>query len=674
MKTKIRFLLFLSLLYISAISAETVQHDIPCISIIPYPTEIRINADAFQLKDGFTISSSKELRPLADLYLRDMYRLYQINGQFQKGRASIQLLQVDTMQEQNYRLVCSKNGITVYGKSYNELTMGITTLLQVTTPEGKVPFMRINDCPIRNFRSLLLDVARKPISIETVKQCVEMCRWYKINYLQIHFTDDFFTFPSQKYPQLADPKAAFTREELKALVNYAKVRGVIIIPELEMPGHTTAMRRNMPELFGKMEYGVIDMVNEKTCNAMKDIIKEMMEVFYTSPYFHIGGDEAAIQKYGETEPVKAYMKSKGFNSVTDVYCEFIVKMHDFIKSHGKTMMLWESFRNKGTDKIQIPDDIQVTAYETAFQRPDSLIKNGYKIINASWKPAYVCPGWRWSQEYIYKWNMFRWENWWPLAPSTKHPIQLEATPAVLGTQMCAWEMNDATHVPSLHSRLPAFSEVAWHGKTERSYEDFVERYRKVDLKYMHLIFPVIEEKKGFTDTDPFYKVNHRAENSYRQKAAIRFHPILPDTYITYTQNGTMPEKNSSRLSELILNESRDIRMCLFDKNGKVLGYRHLEYTLDPLEASFIGDMEPRTNQVANDWKESFKGNILVKLHCRCRAEIHYTLDGKMPTMTSPEYPEEGIPIQETARLSAQCFIDGNAYGKPYRCTFSKKEE
>src|SRR5690606_23241317 len=106
---------------------------------------------------------------------------------------------------------------------------------------------------------------------------------------------------------------------------------------------------------------------------------------------------------------------------------------------GKTTVIWESFAGQGSKHVKIPDDILVIAWETLYQRPDSLLENGYTIVNASWKPLYITPRQRWTAKQLHEdWNPYVWASWWDKAPSF-NPITIEPNPKVIGAQLCSWE-------------------------------------------------------------------------------------------------------------------------------------------------------------------------------------------------------------------------------------------
>jgi hexosaminidase len=94
---------------------------------------------------------------------------------------------------------------------------------------------------------------------------------------------------------------------------------------------------------------------------------------------------------------------------------------------------------------------------------------------------------KWSPEYIYGWNMDRWENWWDQSKAFKTPINVNPTPLVHGAEMCAWEQADKTELPSLRQRLAAMSERLWNPEAGRSYQDFSARLNATDAALTKLL-------------------------------------------------------------------------------------------------------------------------------------------------------------------------------------------
>ena len=124
-----------------------------------------------------------------------------------------------------------------------------------------LPFVTVHDYPDVEYRSMLVDVARALVTSDDLYEAIDFCRHYKINVLHLHLGDDHaWTFPSDAWPKLGTQNTGFmgacpyvySKAELQALVAYADVRGVQLLPELEGPGHSGAMRRSVPSFSGSV--------------------------------------------------------------------------------------------------------------------------------------------------------------------------------------------------------------------------------------------------------------------------------------------------------------------------------------------------------------------------------------------------------------------------------------
>ena len=170
-------------------------------------------------------------------------------------------------------------------------------------PDGiDVPRLSLSDYSAAEYPGLMLDVARQNNTLQDVRNCVELCRLYKVRYLHLHLNDmESFMFPSKLFPKLGShngsafggPKCKlWDRDELLATIKFADERGVAIVPELETVFHTGAMMQDMPSEFGGP--GVLNIGSEKLYQSLEPLIEEMCDVFESSPFFQIGCDEASI--------------------------------------------------------------------------------------------------------------------------------------------------------------------------------------------------------------------------------------------------------------------------------------------------------------------------------------------------------------------------------------------
>ena len=358
----------------------------------------------------------------------------------------------------------SVNGtVTISGRSQYEIANGAATLLHLTGADGKIPNVSIHDSPDSRFRGVEVDLGRKHVSLSTVKELVDVCFLYKMNNMILHLTDDQrFVFPSTAFPKLAS-KNAFSIEELKELEAYAAARGVYITPELDVPGHCSVLRNQYPETF-KSKQGRLDVESPECREGLKTLIKEMCDVFQSTPYFHLGCDEAHPATTGEK------------------FIRFITEMNDYIKSRNKHTIIWN-----GTGEA-IPDDIIVIIWNQI--NPTQYIEKGHPIINGNSWPFYMGRHYPASEpismqslEQIYEWSTFKYCN-------ERNPITIPPTNQVLGAMVVMWEQPDYLVIPQFRNRIAAISCLVWNREGETDFTDFSDRLPPANRILEKMLYPV----------------------------------------------------------------------------------------------------------------------------------------------------------------------------------------
>ena len=512
-------ILLLSLLVISCSKKVKYIDKEVNVNIVPLPKKVNIvdsNKYILLPKKINVFIDSNEKKNLFDLISKDFEKL-SFSNSFKlvsnKNRSNLSLEIDKELDEEEYEI--DINGkVVIKGGSLNAIKMARSTLLQLSeNNKGRVifPLLTLNDSPDASYRGLLIDLARKWHKVETIYKLIDLASFYKLNYLQFHLTDDqLFTFPSENFPKLQTKDKHYTKEELLSIVDYAYQRGIVIVPEVDVPGHSMQFVKKYPEIFsisdaesggedlfgGRVDFvNVLNMGKEEVYTSLEKLFIEVMDIFHTSPYFHLGADEANLKLIVDDPDIKKFMiKNNLGNDIHELYRYFIVRMNDFFKSKGKQMFVWEGFSRNG--KIEIPKDITVFEFESLYNLPNHLIEDGYKLVNTSWKPLYVVRSGnpdpnvlplKWGPERIYEWNMWKWETWFYKSPAYKNPIQLERNKNVIGAQMCSWEQTDESEVPSLRKRLPSFVERIWNVDKKVEFDVFYEKVNKTDIVLSEII-------------------------------------------------------------------------------------------------------------------------------------------------------------------------------------------
>ncbi len=398
------------------------------------------------------------------------------------------------LKEGEYRISCSDKGLFAYAGERKGAGYALTTLAQLISfsDNGFVcPEVEIQDSPDRDFRALMIDLARKWHPFPTLLEYVDLCWFYKIRYLHLHFVDDqSYTLPSKQFPKLPTQGRSYTFDEIKELNSYAESRGVELIPEIEVPGHAKATVLAYPELFGHTGDALDPACGRLICVGKKSIMDtlscmtdEVISMFPHSEYFHIGGDEAPIRAWDTCDDCKAYMQEQSVSGVYALYTDFIKKMTDLVLAKGKTPIVWEGFPKEGAEKLS--RDIIVSVFESRYHISPELLDEGFKMVNASWQPLYIVPTRHWTPEEIYEWNVFRWQNWWSESKAYENPIELSPNKNVLGGELCAWECTYEQEIGVVRENLAALAERTWNIAPIISTEDF--------RRSLNAIIPVTEK-------------------------------------------------------------------------------------------------------------------------------------------------------------------------------------
>ncbi len=294
--------------------------------------------------------------------------------------------------------------------------------------------------------------------------------------------------------------------------------------------------------------------------AVATIVGEMCEVFKSSPYFHIGGDEADLALADQNVDFRAAMKKYDLPNQHELYRQFLCRMNQVVKKHGKQMIVWEGFGRQG--KIQIPKDIIVMTYEIRFYLPHDLVNDGYKVINASWTPLYVVNDNRRPASEIYAWNRLQFKPFG--AKAEEAGIVVPPSDTVIGAQLCAWEQPERLELPSERHRLPAMIERIWNPAAGKSYPDFERRLAHTDLLLDLLLHKFSVQADGLCSFG-----DNRFQRELR--LALTLSPAVKGK-IYYTLDGADPTPSSPAFSGTIrLDKTTDFKAQVFDADGKPLG-------------------------------------------------------------------------------------------------------
>jgi len=554
------------------------------LSLVPWPHELHRQSGALALAKVSIAFPGPSCESIANVLADEIHDKTGIRPTLSKSvsAATIILKLVDGIGSEGYRLEVNRR-VTITASTMKGLSWGAVTLLQAIEAKNDrivIPKMAIADHPSRPYRGLMVDVARRWHSIDVLKQCVILCHLNKLNYLQLHLSDDqSFTFPSKAFPLINTQNqhggTSYTVEELKDLVRFGDQRGVTIVPEMDIPGHSATLNRTMPDLFkikGTKPYehhATINFVNPAVLNAVDTLIGEMCDVFKSSPYFHMGGDEADIALVDQHADFQAAFRQLGLppKSQQELFRRFISQVNDMVKKHGKKLIVWEGFGRNPDSRFHIPKDILVMEFENAYYLPADLLADGYTVVNASWTPLYVVNRHVWPAKKVYDWGLGQFGRFSNLYPTTEWMKTADVT-HIEGAQVCSWESPEEVELENLRRLVPAMAERVWNPGLGSTFEAFQARLLKTDQILEKLVHTVSIESSRLDAIDP----NGYDVPCFTKPVSISL-TASREGIIRYTLNGMSPTTLSTAFAgQISLTHSTTVRTALFSPFGNKIGY------------------------------------------------------------------------------------------------------
>jgi len=362
-----------------------------------------------------------------------------------------------------YRISARDLRIRVEAEESTGAAQAAASLLQLARIDDSGvswPVTKISDRPDCSYRSFMVDMGRNPHSPEALRDVVDMCWFYKVNYLQLHLADDqLCSWPSRAFPKLQSSNAGWHWEDFVKLEAYSQARGVTIIPELDVPAHSTLLRKNYPEVFGETPEELAR--NTEARKGIEQLLLEMTSVFQSTPFVHIGGDEA----YGVAQILQR---------------DLINHLNRFVKKLRKRTIVWEG-PGLGQGGNKVDEDVIHVNWRTINFPARDMLKAGYEVVNASWDPLYVVDHYPRTMftavevKRCYEWDRRVFAHVNPGIPTFAKPHRVESGKGILGFCMPWWEGREENLVPLCLPRLAAVSCAAWNRKGELDFASFQRR-------------------------------------------------------------------------------------------------------------------------------------------------------------------------------------------------------
>lgn len=479
--------------------------------LIPQPVAMQIGQGDYRLPEVLTIHADEASREIRDVFIEQIRNDLGLDAQAADQTAAVRIA-IDSsanLGAEGYRLTIDNQGVTIVGNDPAGALYGTQTLRQLLHHRGDAPNLRqmtISDQPRFGWRGVMLDPARYFIPVEKVKQVIDLLALHKMNRLHLHLTDDQgWRIQIRKYPELTDatrwPASArnrndpgfYTQEEIRELVAYATARQVLLIPEIDVPAHSTVSAYVLPQLLcrnnphpGSHEWTEFCAGRDEPVEIFADIIAEVAELF-PGPYIHIGGDEYwglawaqcpdcqkrladANLESGDTEELRTlYAKSAGDKRRYLLYRDLMRRMAAKVTALGRTPIMWDDISWRGA----YPEGAVVMQWHYKggmdFWAKTQVLENPAAHAAEHGHASVVVP---FSHLYL------------DLPKSLKTIYEFEPMPAelsgdrqqhLLGAQGCNWECPLDRIDQRLFPRVSIIAEMAWSPKANRRWDAFRPR-------------------------------------------------------------------------------------------------------------------------------------------------------------------------------------------------------
>lgn len=383
----------------------SLSHPTVAVTVLPYPATLTHQEGYFDLQHGLQITLSHQTPMLQAAAKRFNKRLQQ-QTPFTIPTNSTQSLRLVLLAEpsaeiapspnmlEQYQLDISQSEIVLSAPAETGILRGLETLLQLVE-QGKVNALSIKDQPRFRWRGLLLDPARRFLPLPVLKRKVDIMAATKLNVLHLHLTDDQgWRFESQRFPrlqQIGGVDGFYSQEQLRQLVNYAAERGIRVVPEIDLPGHTTALGAaypefmsqpgpNQPEIHWGVHPAVVDPTNEQLYPFLEQLLAEVAAVF-PDPYIHIGGDEVLSDHWLATPHIVAFMQQQQLADTAALQAYFNRRLQQILQRLNRTMIGWDEVLDSNLPTSVLIQSWRGTEslYHAAAAGHQAILSTGYYL-------------------------------------------------------------------------------------------------------------------------------------------------------------------------------------------------------------------------------------------------------------------------------------------------------
>jgi len=272
-------------------------------------------------------------------------------------------------EDESYRIKIKGDRIELSAPEERGVFHGLETLFQLLKKDQQgwyLPELEMEDAPRYPWRGLMIDVSRHWIPKEVILRNLDGMAAVKMNVLHLHLTDhQGFRIESKVFPKLHEMGSEgdyYTQEDVREILDYAADRGIRIVPEFDVPGHTASWFPGYPELAsdegphvlykGVIGDAILNPASEYTFDFLNEFFAEMA-VLFPDTYFHVGADEPRDTDWNNNPEIQEFMNSKGFSDNHDLYAYFNQRLFEIVQGHGKRLLGWDEIQDAGLPSAEI---------------------------------------------------------------------------------------------------------------------------------------------------------------------------------------------------------------------------------------------------------------------------------------------------------------------------------
>lgn len=463
--------------------------------IIPAVNQIRMIEGEFQIDSATVLLYAKDCKKEA-IFLRGMIAErtglelkltpYEM-GVPPENSCLVNMIDGDEDSEQ-YTLMVSPESIWITSDGRPGLMHAFHTMAQVMdnieNPRG-LPCLQVEDHPKFIHRGLLLDCSRHFMSKEYILKTLDLLAYYKMNVLHWHLTEDQgWRIAIDSYPKLTEIGAwrdeggeqayggYYTKDDIREIVAYAAERHIMVIPEIEMPGHSSAAIASYPflsceqdQIEVQTEWGVFQEIycagNDSVFVFLERVLDEVCELF-PAPYIHIGGDEAPKTRWENCAKCQKRITDEDLSDEHELQSWFIERVEKYLRSKGKRIIGWDEIIEGG-----IPGNAIVQSWR-GMKGGVEAIQEGHQTIMSPTSHAYL----------DYGLDAIDLEKVYSFEPIPEGTTEAESR-LIMGGEVNMWSerVTEETVDQKIYPRLIAMAEILWAYPEERNYTEFVQRLR-----------------------------------------------------------------------------------------------------------------------------------------------------------------------------------------------------